>query len=197
MPDKITIRKQILEKRALLTPNILDKAGKTAAEKLILMEEYINAHTVMVYMDFRNEVPTGAIIEKIRCSGKKLILPLTDKDFKLIPYEIPQEGRLSDYLFTSAYGIAEPNPELCKEADPNSIDLVIVPGSVFDQYENRIGYGQGCYDRFLSAQEQKSFKLALAYDFQVLPCIPADPTDVKMDKILTLGTLCPSLESNT
>lgn len=197
MPDKITIRKQVLEKRALLAPNILDKAGKTAAEKLILMEEYINAHTVMVYMDFRNEVPTGTIIEKIRCSDKKLILPLTDKDFKLIPYEIPQEGRLSDYLITSAYGIAEPNPKLCKEADPNSIDLVIIPGSAFDQYENRIGYGKGCYDRFLTAFSKKAFKLALAYDFQVLPCIPAGPTDVKMDKILTLGTLCPNPESNT
>lgn len=196
MPDKITIRKQILEKRASLAPNILDRAGKTAAGKLILMEEYINAHTVMVYMDFRNEVPTGTVIEKIRCSGKKLILPLTDKDFNLIPYEIPQEGSLSDYLFTSDYGIAEPNPDLCKEADPDSIDLVIIPGSVFDQYENRMGYGKGCYDRFLSALSQKAFKLALAYDFQVLPCIPAGPADVKMDKILTLATSNPNSESN-
>jgi len=197
MPDKITIRKQILEKRASLAPNILDRAGKTAAEKLILMEEYLNAHTVMVYMDFRNEVPTETIIAKIRSSGKKLILPLTDKDFKLIPYEIPQEGKLSDYLFTSDYGISEPDPNRCKEADPNSIDLIIIPGSVFDQYENRIGYGQGCYDRFLSAQTHKAFKLALAYDFQVLPCIPAGPTDVKMDKILTLGTLDLTPESNS
>ena len=197
MPDKITIRKQVLEKRASLAPSILEKSDKTAAEKLILMEEYINAHTVMVYMDFRNEVPTGMIIEQIRSSDKKLVLPLTDKDFNIIPYEIPGDGKLSDYLVISEYGIAEPNPSVCREADPDFIDLVIVPGSVFDQYENRIGYGQGCYDRFLSTQEQKSFKLALAYDFQVLSCIPADPTDVKMDKILTLGTLCPSLESNT
>lgn len=197
MPDKITIRKQILEKRASLAPNILERAGKTAAEKLLLMEEYINAHTVMVYMDFRNEVPTGTIIDKIRCSDKKLILPLTDKDFDLIPYEIPQEGNLSDYLFTSDYGIAEPNPDLCKEADPGSIDLVIIPGSAFDQYENRMGYGKGCYDRFLSTLSQKAFKLALAYDFQVLPCIPAGPADVKMDKILTLGTSNPSPQSTT
>jgi 5-formyltetrahydrofolate cyclo-ligase len=188
MPDKITIRKQVLEKRASLAPSILDKAGKTSAEKLILMEEYINANTVMVYMDFRNEVPTGKIVEQIRSSCKKLVLPLTDKDFNIIPYEIPGEGNLSDYLIVSEYGIAEPNPSVCREADPDSIDLVIIPGSVFDQYENRMGYGKGCYDRFLSALPLNAFKLALAYDFQVLPCIPADPTDVKMDKILTIGT---------
>lgn len=187
MPDKIAIRKQILEKRASLTPDILEKARKAASDKLILMEEYINAHTVMAYMDFRNEVPTGAIIEQIRRDGKKLILPFTSENFCLVPYEIPGEGAFTDYFITSGYGIAEPNPDLCREPDVNSIDLIIIPGSVFDQYENRMGYGKGCYDKFLASLPSKPFKLALAYDFQVLPCIPADPTDVKMDKILTIG----------
>lgn len=196
MPDKITLRQQILEKRDFLTPQIVEKAGKTAAEKLVLMEEYISAGTVMAYMDFRNEVPTGAIIEQIRRSGRKLVLPLTDKNFNIIAYEIPSEGALSDYLATSAYGIAEPDPSVCKTAVSDTIDLVIVPGSVFDQYENRIGYGKGCYDRFLSVLPSRAFKLALAYDFQVLPCIPADPADVKMDKILTLSTAGSSLKSN-
>ena len=188
MSDKITIRKQLLEKRAALTLEILDKAEKTAAGKLLSMEEYIIANTVMVYMDFRNEVPTGEIIDQIRRTGKKLILPFTDKDFNLIPYEIPEEGNLSDYLIISDYGIAEPNPALCRKAARDSIDLVILPGSAFDQYENRMGYGKGCYDRFLPTLRPEAFKLALAYDFQVLPCIPANPADVKMDKILTLGT---------
>lgn len=143
----------------------------------------------MAYMDFRNEVPTGRIVEQIRLSGKKLVLPFTDKHFRLIPYEIPAEGDLSDYMVNSAYGIAEPNPTACREAIAESVDLVIIPGSVFDQYENRMGYGKGCYDRFLAGLPQKAFKLALAYDFQVLPCIPADSTDVKMDKILTISTV--------
>ena len=172
MPDKALIRKQILEKRASLTPETLSKARKTAAEKLVLMEEYTKANTIMAYMDIRNEVPTGMIIDEIRRSGKKLVLPLTDRDFRIIPYEIPDEGNLNDYLAVSGYGIAEPDPARCKEADPASIDLVIIPGSVFDQYENRIGYGKGCYDKFLPALPPNVFKLGLAYDFQVLPCIP-------------------------
>lgn len=189
MPDKSTIRQQILEKRAALAPQIIERAGRAAADKLAIMEEYKNANTIMAYMDFRNEVPTGPIIEMIRNSGKRLFLPLTDKSFSLIPYLIPKDKLLSDCLITSAYGIAEPDPDHCSEADPASIELIIIPGSVFDQYENRMGYGKGCYDRFLASLAPAAFKLALAYDFQVLPCIPADPTDVKMDKILTLGTV--------
>lgn len=195
MSDKSAIRKQILEKRDALAPALVEAAGESAAEKLTRMSEFSSANTVMVYMDFRNEVPTGRIIQTIRSAGKNLVLPLTDKHFALIPYLIPAEGALSDYLITSAYGIAEPDPASCREADPMSIDLVVIPGSAFDQYENRIGYGKGCYDRFLPALRPDAFKLALAYDFQVLPCIPADPTDVKMDKILTIGTLIsPRLE---
>lgn len=191
MPDKHAIRKQLLEKRAALSPAQVDAAGKSAEEKLSRMNEVSSASTVMVYMDFRNEVPTGRIIDQIRNAGKTLVLPLTDKQFQLIPYEIPSEGALSDYLVTSAYGIAEPNPAICREANPVSIDLVLIPGSAFDQYENRMGYGKGCYDRFLPTLRPDAFKLALAYDFQMLPCIPADPTDVKMDKILTIGTIQP------
>jgi 5,10-methenyltetrahydrofolate synthetase len=188
MPDKITIRNQILEKRASLAPQIIDMARSAAGSKLALMEEYINANTVMVYMDFRNEVPTGLIIEQIRCSGKNLVLPSTDENFIITPYDIPKEGSLSDYLITSRIGISEPNPSVCRKADLSSIDFVVVPGSVFDQYENRMGYGKGCYDKFLATLSPRTFKLGLAYDFQVLPCIPADPTDMKMDKILTVAT---------
>jgi len=188
MPDKNTIREQVLAKRNLLPPHILERSGESAADKLILREEYRNADTVMLYMDFRNEVPTGKIIDLVRTSEKTLILPYTDKNFEIIAYEIPKEGSLSDYLVTSKYGISEPNPSVCRIADTASIDLVIVPGSVFDQYENRIGYGKGCYDRFLASLPKSAFKLALAYDFQVLPCIPVAPGDVKMDKILTIST---------
>jgi 5-formyltetrahydrofolate cyclo-ligase len=188
MPDKATIRQQILEKRASLSPQALEKAGKTAAERLAAMDEYQRSKTIMVYMDFRNEVPTGPIIELIRSTGKKLILPHTSKDFLITPYEIPENGTLFEYLNSSGLGISEPNDALCKVADPDSIELVIIPGTVFDQYENRLGYGKGCYDRFLASLHNNAFKLALAYDFQVLPCIPAGPFDIKMDKILTIGT---------
>ncbi len=188
MADKSTIRKRILEKRDSLPIESVLRAGKSAADRLIQMEEYQKAQTIMVYMDFRNEVPTGPIIDKIRATGKTLVLPTMDQSFQIRPCIIPPEGLIITYLTISKMGIAEPNPELCQEADLSAIDLVIVPGTVFDQYENRIGYGKGCYDQFLVRLNPNAFKLGLAYDFQVLQCIPVYPTDIKMDKILTIHT---------
>ena len=194
MPDKNTIRKQILEKRASLSPEALERAGKIAADKLMMMEEYNKANTVMLYMDFRNEVPTGEIIGRVRSAGKKLLLPLTCNDFRMIAYEIPKEGNPDDYLITSKLGIKEPDPTLCKKADQKTIDLIVLPGIVFDQYENRIGCGKGSYDRYLAELPDHTFKLALAYDFQVLQCIPANVTDIRMDKILTIVTNVPAIQ---
>lgn len=184
--DKASIRKQVLEKRDALTPDMLDIAGKTAADQLALRPEYRKAETVMLYMDFRNEVPTRSMIDRIRSSGKKLVLPYTSKEFTLISYEVPNLGKIEDYLICSEFGIFEPDPALCKEADANSIDLVVVPGSVFDVANNRIGYGKGCYDRFLSGLSGNPFKLGLAYDFQMLSSIPTTPADVKMDRIIII-----------
>jgi len=188
MSEKAAIRKEILKKRDTLTVDILRWAHETAANRLVRMSEYARANTVMAYMDYRKEVPTGKIVEEIRRTGRALVLPRVNSDFSLTPYVIPKEGNFYDYIALSPIGIPEPRPEVCLEANLQSIDLVIIPGSVFDQFGNRIGYGKGCYDRFLPNLSPKAFKLALAYDFQVLQCIPADPHDVRMDKILTIVT---------
>jgi 5-formyltetrahydrofolate cyclo-ligase len=58
-----------------------------------------------------------------------------------------------------------------------------VPGVVFDEYGNRIGYGGGYFDKLLSNVE--AIKIGLSYEFQVLKHIPHEEHDVKMDYILT------------
>jgi 5,10-methenyltetrahydrofolate synthetase len=193
--NKHVIRKEILAKRANIRQNALSEAEEAALNKLIPTEQYRNSKVVMAYMDFRNEVPTGKIIRRILSDGKKLVLPLTDSNFTIIAYEIDSKSKnkkkdpgksFEDFFIESAYGISEPNPALCAAIDPSLIDLVIIPGSAFDRSGNRIGYGKGCYDRFLPLLRKDSYKIALAYDFQVLEQIPTDPADVKMDEIITV-----------
>lgn len=187
--DKKSLRKQILSRRSELGPEELKYAGEDALDKLIALESFDRAKTVMLYMDFRKEVPTGNLIDHVVSSGKTLVLPLTDKNFEIIPYKIDfSKVPFKDLLKTSSFGVSEPNPEYCAVIDPQEIDLVIVPGSVFDESNNRIGYGKGCYDRFLPLLRAGVSKIALAYDFQVLKSIPSDPSDVKMDGILKVST---------
>lgn len=94
---------------------------------------------------------------------------------KLSQRGISQNGSVSDPTHTTA----NPGPK-----------LMIVPGLAFDPYGNRIGYGAGYYDRFLTEAAGDHFiKVALAYDFQLLEKVPAEEHDIRMDYIVTPGSL--------
>lgn len=188
--DKNLIRKEILTKRKALTAEWIDSFERSVFSRFISSEAFLSSKVIMLYMDFRNEVPTKLMIEATIKAGKKLILPLTDSNFHIIPYEIPvgekeiTEVTIEKYFITSSLGIREPNPSLCPKADPLTIDFIIVPGVAFDQEGNRLGYGKGCYDRFLPKLNPNALKLGLAYDFQILKNIPHEQTDIKLDGIL-------------
>lgn len=64
--------------------------------------------------------------------------------------------------------------------------VMLLPGLAFDRSGNRIGYGAGFYDRYLSTHLDTCFyKIAVAFDFQIVDNITADEFDVKVDAILT------------
>lgn len=67
-----------------------------------------------------------------------------------------------------------------------AVRLMLLPGLAFDLKGNRLGYGAGYYDRYLSEHDSEGFiKVALAYDFQVLESIIAEPYDIRVDYIVT------------
>lgn len=187
---KIELRKLVLSQRSELNEEQLTSARTIALEKLLTHPDYVSAQTVMVYMDFRKEVPTASILENILSSGKRLALPLTDGHFAIVPYEIPAVGlgeEKEKYFTLSQMGIFEPDPNHCQPIDPQEIDFIIVPGAVFDHQGNRIGYGKGCYDRFLPLLRKEVKKIGLAYDFQILDQVPAEPQDINMDEVLVIS----------
>ena len=61
---------------------------------------------------------------------------------------------------------------------------MLVPGLAFDRTGTRAGYGGGYYDTYLEGHAECT-KAALAYSAQIAPEIPADPTDIKVDMIVT------------
>ena len=193
---KQEMRKGMLTiRRSLSFQEILD-AGKRTAERLFTMPEWQSAETVMLYMDYRKEMPTKDIL--MGCE-KKLVLPYTDEEFRIHAFAISKEsamevlrfeetggGDIPDGFRISPLGILEPNPRTCREADLSAIDLVVIPGVGFDTHGTRIGYGKGCYDRFLPGLRPDVKKIAIAYDFQIAEEeIPADPTDYRMDAVVT------------
>lgn len=65
-----------------------------------------------------------------------------------------------------------------------SYDLVIVPLIGFDRAGNRLGYGGGYYDKFLSKNKCKQ-AIGLAYSSQEIEGLPIEPHDQKLNLIIT------------
>ncbi|MCK5506006.1 MAG: 5-formyltetrahydrofolate cyclo-ligase, partial [Thermodesulfovibrionia bacterium] len=55
----------------------------------------------------------------------------------------------------------------------------------FDIKGNRLGYGEGYYDKLLSRSKINTSMIALAFEEQIAEKIPAEPHDIKVDMIIT------------
>ena len=62
-------------------------------------------------------------------------------------------------------------------------DVILIPSIGLDNNGNRIGYGHGFYDKFLT--KNKSIKIALTYSKQIVKSIPNSEHDIMMDWIVT------------
>lgn len=173
---KKVIRDSILEKRSRMTEE------EAASKSLIIMEyltglpEYKKAERILAYVDFRNEVRTAGLISRALSEGKHVAVPKC-REHEMDFIEISD---ISD-LKKGAFGILEPDygtPVIWGDA------LMIMPGAVFDRQLNRIGYGGGYYDRYLSVHPVH-MRVALAFDLQVCDEITAEDTDIKPSMLIT------------
>lgn len=152
-----------------------DLSGKIL-ENLERTEVFRNASCVAIYHAIPGEVQTASFIEKWYLK-KKILLPVIEGDDLLL---LPYTG--SESLKASVFGILEPtlNGPAISEKD---IDLIVVPGIAFDRERNRMGRGKGYYDRLLSTLQAP--KVGICFGFQLLPSIPVEPFDKKMDLVIT------------
>ncbi len=183
MNSKSDLRKIILSKRNSMPLEHVREKSRIISEKLFSTEEYKKSNTVFIYMDFKNEVRTLDLINKMLNENKHVVIPYTDTvNTLIIPVEITN---IKSDLKCSSFGYLEPRTEKVKEVEISKIDLIIVPGVVFDKRLNRIGFGKGYYDRILIKKRQDTKAIAIAYEFQVLDEIPFEDHDIKMEMIIT------------
>lgn len=162
---KIELRLDALRIRDGLSPEQVLSHSQTIHNLLLEMEVFRKASVIMGYMAFRNEVLTKDILVSAQAHGKRVVIPyVVKKERRIIPALVED---LEKDLIPGSYGIPEPNPNSLVPIDPTEINLVLVPGVVFDRSGNRLGYGGGYYDRFLP-QCRNAVYIALAYQFQVV-----------------------------
>jgi 5-formyltetrahydrofolate cyclo-ligase len=180
---KKQLRNEVIKERNALTP--LQAAEKSTAiiNRLLALDEYLNAGIIMVYLDFRNEVGTGDLVTRAMADEKSVAVPVTDTAKRLLTPSLILN--FPDDLHPGPWGIPEPKPGAVRPLDPENLDLVIVPGVAFDTAGYRIGYGGGFYDRFLSRTVKGTIFIGLAFELQIRPHVFPGPYDIPVHIVLT------------
>ncbi|WFR60008.1 5-formyltetrahydrofolate cyclo-ligase [Anaerocolumna sp. AGMB13025] len=183
---KQEIRKNIREQKSRLSFQERETYSNLIIKKLTEQREYQRASEVFCYISFNQEVITSAFIEEALSGRKRIAVPKITGDGMKFYYISSLKN-----LKPGVLGILEPDTRN-EEAVPKkgNENLIIVPGLAFDLLGNRIGYGKGYYDAFFGKYKDFSWiKTALAYDFQILPKLPAEEHDIKVDHIITQSGL--------
>lgn len=176
--EKNVIRKQMKQLRADMTRTERFEKSMQIFEQLITVPEFKRADRIYTYVSMDNEIDTIMLIDYSLSLEKRVFVPrVSGKDMEF--YEISDISELSPGYM----GIYEPDIN-GKEPDYSRTGFMCMPGLAFDKSYNRIGYGGGFYDRYLSV-ENKLYKAALAYEAQLLESIPAQDGDVRPDMIVT------------
>lgn len=176
--EKNVIRKRMKQLRADMTRTERFEKSMQIFEQLITVPEFKRADRIYTYVSMDNEIDTIMLIDYSLSLEKRVFVPrVSGRDMEF--YEISDISELSPGYM----GIYEPDIN-GKEPDYSRTGFMCMPGLAFDKSYNRIGYGGGFYDRYLSV-ENKLYKAALAYEAQLLESIPAQDGDVRPDMIVT------------
>ena len=128
--------------------------------------------SVFLYLSYSHEADTDKLLNALISEGKRVYCPRVEgKEMKAVLY-----GELS----LSSRGIREP----LGEAFDGDIDVAIVPLTAVDEKGNRLGYGGGYYDKYLSAHP-KTLRIGYCYEEQVVREIPVDDNDIPLTMIVT------------
>lgn len=179
--SKTEIRKRMRALRNKMTEEEVQSFSEVICERIESLDVYREAEVILSYYPTQNEVSVLSLMDDAINKNKAVYLPrVQNRDMIFFRYQSVDD-------VTQGYmGIYEPvTTEMFEKTEENRQTVImLMPGTAFDQNRNRLGYGGGFYDRYLSGYEV--YKIGVCYDFQITEeAIPTEPFDIRPDMIVT------------
>lgn len=186
MSDKQKLRLEYLEKRKSISQDEMDQISTSITSKIIEEVDFKKFNYVHVFIPIleRNEINAYKIINALKLVNPdiNIVIPKMIGKRKMLSLQYDS----STVLRKNQYGILEPEEEI--EVDEKLIDVVIVPLLVFDLMGNRIGYGKGFYDEFLSNCRMDTLRIGVSAFEPVEKISSVDDWDLPLTHCATAKT---------
>ncbi|TYO98313.1 5-formyltetrahydrofolate cyclo-ligase [Geothermobacter ehrlichii] len=177
MPKR-TLRSLVLERRAALDAECHARRSRAVQQRLLATRHFARAGCVGLYRPIRNEVATDLLCRQAWADGKRVVYPRVRGERLEFLAVGPDTGWIE-----GTFGVREPAGD--ERVELVAVDLLVVPGVVFDRDGHRLGYGRGYYDRALAGHGCRPLRVGLAFDLQVVDHVPREEHDVRLHVLVT------------
>jgi 5-formyltetrahydrofolate cyclo-ligase len=178
---KKELRKTYKAHRKDLSENQIEDLSLSISNQLLKLPIWANSfYHIFLAIEEQKEVNTDYILNIL--SGKDKNILISKSDFKT--------GNMTHFLLTDStlikkndYNIPEPIAGI--EISNDKIEVVFVPLLAFDSLGNRVGYGKGFYDRFLTNCKPETVKIGLSFFGPEVEISDVFESDVRLDYCVT------------
>ncbi len=175
--SKKELRKKILALRRSMTENEVAKRSQVICRHVKEQRLFLECDNICLYMPVHNEVDVTLLLEPAWKFNKSVWLPKVSKDvMQFYSYD------RNTPMCMGSFHIQEPDSQI--RLIPDRKTLIVMPGAVFSENCDRIGYGGGYYDRYLE-ENPMCHTIAVCYDFQIVKTIPAEAHDKKPEFVVS------------
>lgn len=157
--NKKQLREKYKKLRSQLSKKEIDEKSIEIANQLLNLDIWNKTYYhLFLPIDHQNEVNTEYILQILQGKDKEIIV--SKSNFETC--------EMTHFLLTdntkfkiSLYGIPEPLDGI--EVPIDKFEVIFVPLLAYDKLGNRVGYGKGFYDKFLSKCKPETIKIGLSF----------------------------------
>lgn len=178
---KNELRLKYKAKRKNLSEASIDEMSLAIANLVLTLPiwERLYFH-LFLPIEEQKEVNTEFILHLLAGKDKEILLSKSDFNTRKMTHFLLTD---STKIKKNKYGIPEPVDGI--EVQTSKIQVVFVPLLAFDNFGNRVGYGKGFYDQFLSECSTEVIKIGLSFFEAEASIAEIFESDVRLDYCVT------------
>lgn len=196
--DKAEVRRAVIARRNAIDLDVRAAKSAVVCARLVeLMESSGTAdqRPVAVYAAMGSEVDPAAFAAAAAARGWRVaypcMLPASDAAAcgQRMCMRAVSAGDASEAPFiahpTRAFAATDVDSSRFPIVPAEALDMVVVPLVAFDRTGARLGYGGGCYDRYLPTVAPECLIVGIAFDEQRVDHVPTDTHDLTLPNIVS------------
>lgn len=196
--DKAELRRAVIARRNAIDLDVRAAKSAVVCARLVELLDRLDAaapHTVAVYAAMGSEVDPAAFAAAAAKRGWRVAYPcmLSATDAMACDQRMCMRAVAVDDASAApfiahparAFAATDIDSSLFPIVPAEALDMAVVPLVAFDRTGARLGYGGGCYDRYLLMLSPACLIVGIAFDEQHVDHVPTDAHDLPLPNIVS------------